>query len=147
MIKRTYLQASLFAAALAMVSGIAAAQNDAAPEPKTSPSGVTYLSGGVGDAQQQAMKEAMRDYNLHLTFARAQSGEYLANVKVVIDRAEQGAASTQVLEAAGAGPMLFVKLPPGKYRMRAELDGRVHSQALSIGSAKAQDVVVYLPAD
>lgn len=137
---------ALLLAALALASGIATAQQGAGLTPQTTPAGIGYLTGGVGEAQQQAMKDMMQDYNLRLTFARPERGAYLANVKVVIDRAEEGTAGSQMLAATTTGPMLFVKLPAGNYRVRAEFDGQVQSHAVSIAPGKAQDLVVYLRA-
>lgn len=133
-------------ATLALASGIAAAQEGAPLAPQTTPAGIGYVTGGVGDAQQQAMKNAMQNYNLRLTFARPGRGAYLANVKVLIDRAEEGMAGSQMLAATATGPMMFVKLPAGNYRVRAELDGQVQSHTVSIAPGKAQDLVVYLRA-
>lgn len=137
---------ALLLAALALASGLAAAQQGAGLAPQTTPAGIGYLTGGVGDAQQQAMKNAMQDYNLRLTFARPERGAYLANVKVLIDRADEGTAGSQVLAATATGPMMFVKLPAGEYRVRAELDGHVQAQTVRIAPGKAQDLVVYLRA-
>lgn len=51
-----------------------------------------------------------------------------------------------MLAATATGPMMFVKLPDGTYRVRAELDGQVQSHTVSIAPGKAQDLVVYLRA-
>lgn len=146
MIKRTHLQAHLFAAVLALGSGLAVAQNSATLSPKIAPSGIAYVTGGVGDAQQQAMKDAMKDYNLRLTFAQEQSGAYLANVKVTLDHLGEGKGSTQLLDTTSSGPMLFVKLPAGKYQLRAVVDDQVQTRTVNIGQAQAQDVVLHFPA-
>lgn len=145
MITRTHLQASLFSASLVLASASFAAEGNATLAPKLAPTGIAYVSGGVGDAQQQAMKDAMKDYNLRLTFARQQTGAYLANVKVTIDQMGQGKAGTQMLEATSAGPMLFVRLPTGNYVVRAEFDGQVQTRTVNIG-AQAQDLVLHFPA-
>lgn len=145
MISRTHLQASVFSAILTLVSASAAAQGTAMPAQQLTSTGIAYVSGGVGDAQQQAMKEAMKDYNLRLTFARQQTGAYLANVKVTIDRIGAGKDATQVLEAASDGPMLFARLPAGNYQLRAQVDGQVQTRTVNIG-AQAQDLVLHFPA-
>lgn len=145
MIMKTHLQASIFSAALALASASVAAQESATPAPQRTASGIAYVSGGVGDAQQQAMKNAMQDYNLRLTFARQQTGAYLAGVKVTIDQMGAGKAATQVLETTSSGPMLFAKLPAGNYQVRAQVDGQVQTRTVKVG-AKARDLVLHFPA-
>lgn len=138
---RTALSAAMFV----LASGAACAQGGAAPAQKVTPAGVAYVSGGVGNAQQQAMKDAMKDYDLRMTFARQQTGSYLASVKVTIDRMDGREAGTLVLDTVSSGPMLFVKLPDGKYDVRAEVEGQVQTRAVNIRQGQAQDVVIHFP--
>lgn len=145
MIGRKHFQASMLIAALVLAAGPVAAQSDALPEPMTTPAGVRYLSGGVGAGQQQAMKDVMKDYNLRLTFAQ-QSGDYLASVKVTIDQAAGKTAGAPVLDVTSNGPMLFAKLPAGKYRVRAAVDDQVQVRTVDLGAGRAQDLVVHFPA-
>ena len=145
MIERKHFHAALFVAALVLAAGPVAAQSDAVPAPMTTPAGVSYLSGGVGAGQQQAMKDVMKEYNLRLTFAQ-QGGDYLAGVKVTIDQTAGKMASAPVLDATSNGPMLFAKLPAGKYRVRAAVDGQVQTRTVDVGEGRAQDLVVHFPA-
>lgn len=146
MIMRTHLQASVFTAALVLASASVAAQTGPTPLPQVTPGGIPYLSGGVGHSQQQAMKDAMKDYNLRLTFARQPTGAYLAGVEVTIDQVGRDKGATQTLKATSAGPMLFAKLPAGSYQVRAQVDGQVQTRAVKIG-AQAQDLVLHFPAN
>ena len=91
--------------------------------------GVTYISGGIGGDQQQAMRAAAPNYNLHLLFAGQGSGEYLSNVRVTIAR-EQG---TVLLNAVSDGPFFMAKLPSGRYRISADDgDGRPQTRSVII---------------
>lgn len=139
------LSAIIASTTLSLACGIASAQQDGGLAPQRAPTGIEYVSGGVGDAQQQAMKNMMADYSLRLTFARPKTGDYLANVKVMIDQAGKGKPGTALLEAPASGPMLFAKLPAGDYRVRAELDGKVQTRSVHIGQGRAQDLVIYFP--
>jgi len=145
MIERKHFRASLLVAALALAAGPVAAQTDAVPAPMTTPTGVRYISGGVGAGQQQAMKDVMKDYNLRLTFAQ-QGGDYLASVKVTIDQTGGKMAGAPVLDAVSNGPMLFAKLPAGKYRVHAAVDDQVQVRTVDVGEGRAQDLVVHFPA-
>ena len=46
--------------------------------------GITYVSGGNGLEERQALNEASGDYNLKLVFAEKGSGSYLADIKLSI---------------------------------------------------------------
>lgn len=105
-----------------------AQDQDTAITPQTSASGIQYVTGGIGDGQQQALKAMQSQYNLRLTFARKGGGNYLADVKVSVTG--KGAS----FEGVAQGPMLFVKLPPGAYQVTAEYGGQRQSQAVTLGA-------------
>ena len=138
-------RAASLAAVFALVAGAASAQVGASLASKVTPAGVAYVSGGVGNAQQQAMKDAIKDYDLRMTFARQQTGSYLASVKVTIDRTEGHGVGSLVLDTVSSGPMLFVKLPDGKYDVRAEVEGQVQTRTVNIRNGQAQDLVIHFP--
>ena len=87
------------------------------------------LSGGVGHEERERMMQRYRDYNLHLGFAE-RDGSYLAGVAVTAldDRGKV------VLSTVAEGPFLFASVPPGSYRITAELGGQAHTRAIQVGS-------------
>lgn len=119
------LWAILLSAAMAALSLSAAAQ-DAVIQPKTA-DGVSYISGGVGHDEREALKQQAGDYNLRLAFA-ARSGAYLAGVKVAI----RNAAGHGVFSAEADGPWMYVKLPPGSYRVSADVAGVTMNRAVKV---------------
>lgn len=144
--RNIWIRTSLLAALFALASGAASAQGGGTLAPKVSPAGIAYVSGGVGNAQQQAMKAAMQDYDLRMTFARRQTGSYLASVKVTIDRMDANHGGTLLLDTVSSGPMLFVKLPDGKYDIRAEVEGQVQTRMVTVTQGQPQDLVIHFPA-
>ena len=100
------------------------------PEVKTS-NGVAYTSGGVGEMEREAMKEHARDYNLRLTFA-VKSGGYLANVKVDIKNAKGHPLVADVSD----GPWFYAKLPPGKYKVFAESEGKCKTRNVTVAKGR-----------
>jgi hypothetical protein len=102
----------------------------AAAQPKEQ-NGVTYINGGVGTDEQNAMKALKADYNLRLTFATKQTGAYRSDVQ--LDIADAKGAS--VLSVANTGPMFFAKLPPGTYRISAAAEGKTFKRSVRLGSA------------
>ncbi|MES2264090.1 MAG: hypothetical protein V4724_36690 [Pseudomonadota bacterium] len=134
----------LCAMVLGATAGTTVAQSLPPVQTQLTSSGIGYVTGGVGQAQQNAMQEMKRDYTLRLTFARPKSGEYLADVKVQIDQEGNHPVNAPMLGIT-AGPMLFVKLPPGQYRVRAETAGQVQSRLVKISRGSAKDLIYYFP--
>lgn len=80
--------------------------------------GVAVLSGGIGETDKERMRQAADDYNVHLVFSNPR-GEYLADVPFsVIDPKGQ-----TVVSGTSEGPLLYLRLPPGNYRVAAALGG------------------------
>lgn len=78
---------------------------------------IAYASGGIGD--DDPMLTTSTNYNLHMTFALQGSGEYLADIKVII----KDKAGRKVLEADSPGPVFYAKLPSGRYLITADYYG------------------------
>jgi hypothetical protein len=123
--QRTLANAALalvFAACLAPAASFAA-------QPKEQ-NGVSYINGGVGTDEQNAMRALRADYNLQLTFATKQTGAYRSDVQLDIADTK----GTSMLSVANAGPMFFAKLPPGTYRISASAEGKTFKRTVRLGS-------------
>jgi hypothetical protein len=103
----------------------------AAPAQPQQQNAVSYINGGVGLDEQNAMRALRADYNLRLTFATRQSGAYRSDVQLDIADAKGGS----VLSVANTGPMFFAKLPPGPYRISASAEGKAFKRSVRIGNA------------
>jgi hypothetical protein len=94
---------------------------------------VTFVSGGVGGDERNAMQAIRADYNLSLLFSVQGTGEYLSNVKVNIT----DASGNTLLETVADGPMLLASLKPGRYTVTVDLDGHIaHKKATIVGGNK-----------
>jgi hypothetical protein len=96
----------------ACVSGAALAQS--LPQPALQ-NGISYITGGVGEDEVQAFRAAAANYNLRMTFA-SKTGSYLSDIDVTIT----SGAGRSVLTFRTEGPFLFVRLPAGRYQIRAQ---------------------------
>jgi hypothetical protein len=125
------MQKALANAALPLVLALAAclATPAVAAQPKEQ-NGVTYINGGVGTDEQNAMKALRADYNLRLTFATKQTGAYRSDVQ--LDIADARGAS--VLSVANTGPMFFAKLPAGTYKISASAEGKTFKRSVKLGN-------------
>lgn len=94
---------------------------------------ISYISGGVGDQEQQAIKDLGRNFNLKLVMA-IEAGNYLSGTQVKI----QDAKGNTVLEAVSDGPMFYAELSPGTYTVEVSGFGESYQKTATL---KGQDQV------
>jgi outer membrane protein OmpA-like peptidoglycan-associated protein len=95
----------------------------------------SYVAGGIGREDLQRMHAMAGEYPLHIRFSEGKRGAFIADVDVSI----QDGRGRQVLSLADTGPLLYVRLPRGRYEVTALHNGvqqtrRVH---LSQGHARS----------
>ena len=138
---RTLLSLVVITVSLGTLGSVVAADMEALPEAQTQ-NGITYLSGGIGLDESEAMKAAAKDYTLMITCSVQPTGKYLADVKVnITDKS-----GSPMLETVIDGPMLLVQLAPGQYRISAENDGVTMNRTVDIGSEHPTRVNLSWPA-
>ncbi len=121
---------------------LALAQNTAQPATPRPSAGASFVCGGVGDADQRAIKAQAAQHHLMLTFA-VSTGAYLADVDVQIRDAKGGV----VLSAKCGGPIMLVDLPSGgTWHVRAEANGQVRERTLTAGSGRPVQATFTWPA-
>ncbi|MGH8550518.1 MAG: carboxypeptidase-like regulatory domain-containing protein [Methylococcales bacterium] len=136
-------RAPVIAAAIA-ASGLTLALNAiGAPDrylPETHKQGeVTYIAGGIGQAEADAIKHAAKFYPLELEFLlkAKPKDEYLADVNVRIKDTHDNI----VLNVTSDGPFLLAKMPAGKYTVSAEQNGRVEHREIVIAAKEHRRIV------
>ncbi len=91
---------------------------------------VSYVSGGIGEDEAAAMKQAAGSYPLEMEFLRRAQpkDEYVADVKVEIkDQHDK-----KVLDTTANGPFLLAKLPAGRYTVTADLGDKAEKRTVQI---------------
>lgn len=136
-------KASLIAVTIA-ASGLAFAVNAVAAPlsalPATQKQGeISYLSGGIGLTEANAIKHVAKRYPLELEFVlkAKPKDEYLADVKVNIKDAHDKV----VLDTTADGPFLLAQMPAGKYTISADRDGKVEHRRIEIAAKEHQRLV------
>lgn len=102
---------------------------------------VTYISGGVGEHERQAMRAIQGQYNLQLVFAVKGTGAYVAGSKVKIADVK----GRTLLEAVSNGPDFFAKLKPGNYMVTAERNGHVLRDKVAVPAKHGTTCVFAFP--
>ena len=104
-----------------------------------------YLCGGVGDEGLQAMRDLRQPYNLRMKFAQVRTGNFLAGVSVRVE--PQGAASTTAKPAIGpiedCGPVMYMRLEPGRYRINATYGDMTLKRNVRVGRGPTEHVLYW----
>ena len=95
--------------------------------PGSSAAQAPYLSGGTGADERQELLAKEGEFNLKIVTAET-TGDYLANVQIVIESARK----ERVLETKMEGPILLVKLAPGMYTIRATSSKKMQTKSVTI---------------
>lgn len=96
----------------------------------SSPQGaIPWLSGGIGDEARDEMRKVQGEYNVLIVFSRRQ-GSYMANIPFAVSAAKE----REILSGISEGPLLYLRLPAGSYRVSAKIDGAWQSQNARAGT-------------
>lgn len=95
---------------------------------KPAPGALSFLSGGIGEDAQAALRAKEADYNLKLVFSLVE-GNYVADVNVVL----KDAAGKPVVEHFAEGPIFLAKLPAGTYSANVSYNGKAQSRTVKVG--------------
>jgi hypothetical protein len=139
------------AAALAMLIGAAGIASAADPQPGTveagdvdltvkQNNGVPFVTGGVGDEEQDALRAMDAKFNLRIHLATT-DGKSLGAGSVRIED-QQG---RTVVDAPTNGPIFLAKLPAGPNRVHAVAGGRSASRSATVPSVGQEEVTLTWP--
>jgi hypothetical protein len=104
--------------------------------------GTTYVCGGIGANEAEAMKRVASEFDLMLTFA-ASNGAYLADVNVDVADAR----GKPMLNTTCGGPIMLVDFDKGgKYRVRAEAGQHIVTRTVQVrDGGKVKNVAMSWP--
>jgi hypothetical protein len=102
--------------------------------------GISYVSGGVGDEQQEALKSASKQFNLRLTLA-GNRGHYMGGAEVRID----DPTGKTLLSTSANGPLFFAKVPPGTYKVHATSEGKTFTREITIPQQGHRELTMTWP--
>lgn len=101
--------------------------------------GISYITGGVGKTEVEAFRSAAAKYNLRMTFA-SKTGSYLAEVDVSI----WPVTGQRLMRVWTEGPFLFVRVPPGSYRIEVHLRSQSEMRTVQVPASGSTDVIFHL---
>jgi hypothetical protein len=95
-----------------------------------------YVNGGVGDDQTRYMQSIAKNWPLRIMFSQLKANEFIADVNLKITNSR----STTMLQLDSAGPLTYVQLPPGTYRVTASHDGQLQTRNITLGRNNKSDL-------
>jgi hypothetical protein len=120
MFRSAPLALPLAAAALALSGTAAYAAEPLQPLEEVNAGDEHIITGGVGEPERQAMLDRVSEFDLLVSFARRDDGNFLSDVDVVLTHDGK---KPSVIDLTTAGPFMFAKLPAGHYELTASLPG------------------------
>jgi len=90
--------------------------------------GIEVMNGGANIADADYLKSRTGEFGLRFVFS-GRGGEY-----GVADRLTLREGGREVVSVPNAGPLLLVKLPPGRYSAEAMFDGAVERRTVVVGN-------------
>lgn len=126
-------------AAASIVPGVALAMPIQNLPPQESQGAVTYRTGGIGQSEAAAMRQAEKSYPLSLEFAERAGPKnwFLANVEVTIKDQHGNTA----LQTFSDGPFLLARLPDGHYTVTATDNGKSETRQITVAAGKPDHLV------
>ena len=91
---------------------------------------IPWLSGGIGDDARDEMRKAAASYNVLIVFSDRQ-GSYLADIPFAV----AGRNGQEVVAGVSEGPLLYIKLPAGSYKVSVKIDGVWQNRQIQAGPA------------
>lgn len=91
--------------------------------------GVQFLNGGTGESERNAMKALQSEFPLQIVFSDKSGALGVADHVRVLNGQQQ------LVSVDKAGPVLMVKLPPGRYTLEADFGGKMQRRSVQMSSA------------
>lgn len=91
---------------------------------------ISYVSGGIGRDESNALEAVQKNYNLRITSAD-KSGHFYGNTRILVRNSQ----NDLLLDVVG-GPLIYANLPNGRYSVEGFGEGQSKKQAFVITGRK-----------
>lgn len=105
---------------------------------------LNYLNGGIGREEVEAMRLQAKRFSLQVLFSQGKHGSLLTDVSLLIS----DHTGNPVFRKKSVGPMLYVDLPAGDYKVTGVYQGQKQSHKINIvKGGKSQRLILNWAAD
>ena len=132
-------RAGIFTLSAALLAGSGAAL---ALESGQAADGAAYVIGGIGLDEVEALGQQRERFSLSVRTALRGSGDYLADVQLLVTDAQGRAVFHRPLD----GPWLLIDLKPGRYDVQATWHGARQSRSVTIPPQGHREAIFYFDA-
>lgn len=103
--------------------------------------GISYISGGVGEGESQAILAEAKQWPLLLELSQLENGRgvWIFGAKVKILNAQ----SQVIFDAQSDGPYMLINLSSGQYQIEASYQGVVQKKSLSFQGSTPQKLAIF----
>lgn len=103
-------------------------------------SGITFITGGIGEDEAKAIKDEAKNWPLSVDFSQQLEGHdaWVSQVDLTIRDAKGGA----IFETSLDGPMFLAKLPSGNYEIVMTYEGVTKRQKIQVIAGRPLHVSV-----
>ena len=103
--------------------------------------GISYISGGVGEEESQAILAEAKQWPLLLELSQLENGRgvWIFGAKIKILNAK----NQVVFDAQADGPYILINLPIGQYQIEASYQGVVQKRLLSLQASAPQKLAIF----
>jgi hypothetical protein len=108
------------------------------PKTRITPTGIAFMTGGIGEEEVAVMKPQAKKFTLNLLFSEGIVGRWVTDINVNI----YDEASKLVFRIVGAKNVLYVNMPAGTYTILANNNGNKLRQKVTLEANTNQKVVL-----
>jgi hypothetical protein len=95
-----------------------------------------YLNGGIGQEESSEIRAKAGDFNLRLYLSEGKSGQSITNVQITVTDKNGNVR----INIADGGPMLFLHLENGRYKINAQYNGIIILRNIVISNRRGTNV-------
>lgn len=105
--------------------------------------GITYVNGGIGSEEADAIRLKAAEFPVHITFSEGKDGKSITDVALNLLNHD----GFSIFQLQSAGPILYLSLPQGRYQLVTEYGGIVQTHPFQLADKKNVNLYLNWKAD
>lgn len=103
--------------------------------------GISYITGGVGEGETQAILSEVKQWPLVLELSQLENGRgvWIFGAKIQI----MNSAKQIIFDAQADGPYMLINLSPGDYSILASYQGVEQKRSISLNKGSTQKLSIF----
>lgn len=129
-----------FVAAIVLVAALSTLSFDAPGVESSAGAAISFLNGGVGKEEADALRAQAPGYPIEMVFVRKVDDreEFLADVHLVVTDAD----GRVVFDRPAQGPIFLARFPDGAYTISADFRGATQTRRIAVGGGRHEKIAL-----